>query len=291
MRPALLVCVGDLVEDVVVWPDGPVAAGTDNPSVVRRTRGGSAANVAVLAAPLVRSRFVGRVGDDALGDTLLRLLADAGVEARVQRAGRTGSIVVVVDAAGERTMYPDRGAAADLAEVPLADVAGAGAVHAPAYSLAVPASRATTLDLLAAARAEGALLSLDASSTALLRTLGPADYLGVVGRMAPDVLFANTEEAALLGLPASAPPATAVVVKNGPRPVVVRGADGTTAAVAVPVVAGVLDTTGAGDALAAGCLAALLGGAPLTDAVAAGCRLAASVLGTAGAASSQEDLP
>jgi sugar/nucleoside kinase (ribokinase family) len=62
-------------------------------------------------------RFVGRVGDDAAGAALVRDLVGAGVDARVQREGRTGTIVILVDEDGERTMYPDRAAAGELAGV------------------------------------------------------------------------------------------------------------------------------------------------------------------------------
>src|SRR4051812_39192205 len=72
VRRGPLVAVGDLVEDVVVRPRGPVRTGTDNPATVTRTRGGSAANVAVFAAVLGReARFVGRVGADAGGAGLI----------------------------------------------------------------------------------------------------------------------------------------------------------------------------------------------------------------------------
>jgi sugar/nucleoside kinase (ribokinase family) len=103
--------VGDLVEDVVVWPDGPVRTGTDTPARVFHSRGGSAANVAVAAAPLVPTRWLGCVGPDPLGDRLLGELQAAGIDVRAQRRGRTGTIVVLVDPDGERTFLPDRGAA------------------------------------------------------------------------------------------------------------------------------------------------------------------------------------
>jgi sugar/nucleoside kinase (ribokinase family) len=112
--PPVLCVVGDLVEDVVVWSARAVVTGTDNPCVVRRTRGGSAANVAALAAPHVRTRFVGCVGEDAAGDALERALAATGVEVCLQRRDRTGSVVVIVDPTGERTMFPDRAAAAQM---------------------------------------------------------------------------------------------------------------------------------------------------------------------------------
>src|ERR1700712_4074929 len=109
-RTGLLVCIGDLVEDVIVWTTGPLAYATDNPSEIVRTRGGSAANVAVFASPFGPVRFIGRVGDDALGRGLIADLADSGVQTCVQQTGRTGSIVILVDDLGERTMYPDRAA-------------------------------------------------------------------------------------------------------------------------------------------------------------------------------------
>src|SRR5688572_17833675 len=112
----MLCAVGDLVEDVVVLLDGPPARGTDTTARISRHRGGSAANVAVAAAAASRekrARFVGHVGADDLGDRLLAELAAAGVDLAVTRGGHTGSIVVLVDPDGERTMLTDRGASPD----------------------------------------------------------------------------------------------------------------------------------------------------------------------------------
>ncbi|MDE3131176.1 MAG: hypothetical protein KGL16_08465, partial [Acidobacteriota bacterium] len=101
----MLGVVGDLVEDIVVWSPGAVRPATDNPSRITRTRGGSAANVAALAASIgTPARFIGRVGDDATGCQLVEQLSQCGVDVRAQRNGRTGAVVVLVDAAGERTM-------------------------------------------------------------------------------------------------------------------------------------------------------------------------------------------
>ena len=44
-RSAVLVVVGDLVEDVIVWASERVRHGTDTAAQVFRTRGGSGANV------------------------------------------------------------------------------------------------------------------------------------------------------------------------------------------------------------------------------------------------------
>lgn len=277
----MLVCIGDVVEDVVVWTEGPLRHGTDNPGRVVRTRGGSAANVAVFAAATgARSRFVGRVGDDALGAVLTAGLEAAGVEVAVQRAGRTGSIVVLVDPAGERTMVPDRGAAAELADPPPSWVDGAAVVHAPAYALATPGPAAAVATLFAAARAGGALTSVDVSSVDLVTRLGADALRAAIAGLDPDVLIANGEEALALG---PVPGARTTVVKAGAGPTTVTTPDGTSTRVPVDPVPAVRDTTGAGDAFAAGFLTALAAGDAATTAVRAGHALAARVLQQPGA--------
>ena len=46
----MLCTIGDLIEDVVVWLSAEPNLGTDTYSIIQRTRGGSAANVAMFAA-------------------------------------------------------------------------------------------------------------------------------------------------------------------------------------------------------------------------------------------------
>jgi sugar/nucleoside kinase (ribokinase family) len=281
----VLCAVGDLVEDVVVWLSGPPRPATDTPVDIFRRRGGSAANVAAFAAGVAgAARFVGRVGDDALGAHLVAELEAAGVDARVQRAGRTGTIVVLVDPGGERTMLPDRGAATGLDGIPPSWLDGVTVLHLPAYSLTVEPMAGTCRALAGVARARGIALSVDASSVAVLEAFGLDRFRGVVGEIGPDVLLANADEAGALGL-AGAPLAPVTVVKDGARPViVVSGGERPCQAVPVEPVLAVVDTTGAGDAFAAAFLVAWSGGAPVVDAVRAGSALAATVLTAPGAA-------
>lgn len=289
-EPGVLAVVGDLVEDIVVWAGEPVRTATDTAARVFRSRGGSAANVAALAGGRVPTRFIGRVGADAAGEALVAELASRGVDVRVQREGRTGTVVLLVDAEGERTMFPDRGASAELAGVDPAWLDGVAWLHAPSYGFEREPMRGELLRLAALARDGRARTSLDASSTGLLAGLGVDAALELVRAFAPDVLFANEDEAALLRLAGggalAASVARTVVVKHGPLPTDVIEGGELAARVDVPPVPGIRDLTGAGDAFAAGYLAATLRGADAAAACRAGHASAASVLTSPGAQSS-----
>jgi sugar/nucleoside kinase (ribokinase family) len=278
-----LVCVGDLVEDVVVWASGAPRLGTDNPVRIHRVRGGAASNVAAFASSLGASvRFVGRVGDDAAGEALVRELVVAGVDPKVQRRGRTGAIVILVDGSGERTMFPDRAAAGELADVPDSWISGADACHLSAYSLIGPSwsvlRRASKI-----AHDEGALLTIDAASVALIDSVGPAAFRDLIRTLRPTYVFANGAEADIGSLRELVGPGTTVVVKNGIDPTEIHAAGNKSVSVRPAPVDEVRDTTGAGDAFAAGFLTAVLDNADPVEAVAAGHRLASRVLAQPGA--------
>jgi ribokinase len=294
-----VVVVGDLMVDVVAALPGPLAHGSDTPAPIEHHHGGSGANVAAwLAAAGARVAFVGRAGADALGTEALAALRDAGVELHVERDPRrpTGTCIVLVHPGGERTMIPDAGANDGLEP---ADLPPGAHLHLSGYTLLREGSRAAARAALALARERGMTVSVDPSSAAPLAATGPRRFLEWIA--GADLLLPNAEEARVLTGEEDAERAARLLAARGgpgapgpPRPsgrevVVTLGAEGAlwtdgSEVVRVSAEPGrVVDTTGAGDAFAAGLLAARLSGAGAGEALAAGCRLAARAVGRAGA--------
>jgi sugar/nucleoside kinase (ribokinase family) len=196
--------------------------------------------------------------DDDAGTVLRRELSARGVEVRGPGGERTGIVVSLVQPEGDRTMASDRGSAPDLRSEDLeAEWLECDALHLSGYSLMrAPidgaAERAAEL-----ARARGASVSVDLSSWTHIERFGDT-MREALARIRPDVIFGNEREWEAIREVAAA----VRVVKRGPRGISVDDAEHA----ALPVNA--VDSTGAGDALAAGFL---VGGAQLALETAARC--------------------
>ena len=271
MTGTRIVCLGDLMVDVLTCLTEPLHVGSDTPAQVQWTGGGSAANTAAwladLGAPAV---FVGRAGADVPGQASIDALRGCGVDVRVVQDAElpTGTCVVLVDTSGERTMVPSPGANGSLepADVDAVELTAADHLHVSGYAL-FGGARAATLHALDVARQRGATVSVGAASCAPLTAVGATTFLGWAGGA---TVFANAEEAAVLvGDGDAAVAARAIAAAVGGQAVVTDGArgahwsDGDTVIGAAAQAVRVLDSTGAGDAFAAGFLAArLVGAAP-----------------------------
>jgi sugar/nucleoside kinase (ribokinase family) len=281
----MLCAVGDLIEDVVCLLATELHHASDTASRIVRARGGSAANVAAFAALTGSpSRFVGCIGDDDLGRRLCDALAASGVDVRVQTRGRTGSIIVLVHHDGQRSMLTDRGSAADLGPIDPGVLDGIEVLHVPTYSLTNDPTATSTLGLIAEAKRRGILVSIDASSESVLVDFDVDRYRTLIAGIQPDVLLCNEDEARVLDVERTTglEGAALTVVKHGPQPVVTF-ADGVRDEFDVALVATVLDSTGAGDAFAAGFLPEYVRSRSLRAAVDAGHRVASRALASAGA--------
>jgi sugar/nucleoside kinase (ribokinase family) len=270
-----VVVLGDLMTDVVAAYDAPLAVGSDTPARISLRPGGSAANVAAwLAYAGVPVALIGRIGTDAAAEVALRGLD--GVDLHVVRDPErtTGTCVVLVARGGERTMLPDPGANDALAPDDLpSDLFAAGRVlHVSGYALLRHGSRPAALEALERARDAGMRISLDPASAALLA----ADPVFMERARPLDLLLPNEEEAAVLGRDLRVPE---VVVKRGAAGATWSDGVRTVPARAHPAEV-VTDTTGAGDAFAAGFLSAWPG--PPEAALAAGLRLAAAAVALTG---------
>lgn len=282
----MLCTIGDLIEDVVVWLSAEPNLGTDTDSIIQRTRGGSAANVAMFAALTgTESRFIGQVGNDALGQQLCSALQQAGVDVCVVSEGRTGSIVVLVQPNGERTFLTDRGVASHLSLVDASLMANVGILHVPSYSLVTEPLASTSLLYIKAAQSLGAVISIDASSTSVLEHFGVARYKSLIQSIQPQVFLCNEDEAGLLGVGVTEgmPGAALTVIKRGAHSTLAISQNNERSEVAVAPVANIVDTTGAGDAFAAGFLPTFVATNDVEVAIARGHAIAARVLRSPGA--------
>ena len=261
----MLVCsLGDLVLDVIVRLEQPLARGADATSRTTLAAGGQAANVAAWVAALgADARWLGRTAADDAGRLAVKQLGTYGVELRGPVAETGGGIVVsLVAPDGERTMCPDRGAGADLRpeDVDPSWLADADWLHVSAYALFVEPVRSAAVRAVGLAHDAGVRVSVDLASWSGIRDVGVERFRTIVAGLAPDVVLANRDETRIFGprLP-------------GPLWIEKRGADGCAFGdderPALPV-GHVVDTTGAGDALAAGWL---VGGPDLALEAAARC--------------------
>jgi 2-dehydro-3-deoxygluconokinase len=240
--------------------------------------GGDAANTAVMAARMgAPTRFYGRIGDDVLGQRLAAFWSASGVNLEtitIERDAPTGLYVNELDlAGGHRFQYHRAGSsgsrygtgdvdATSFDDLAVLHVTGIGVAVSPSLAAAVQAA-------VSRARREGITVSFGVNHRPGLRPdLNPLRALLALA----DIAFLSLEDAeALYGHRDQAALEGELARRGGGETVLTLGPAGAVAWVggqrfacgAGPVE--VIDTAGAGDALAGAYLASRLeGGDPLT---------------------------
>jgi sugar/nucleoside kinase (ribokinase family) len=263
----------------------------------RETSGGSAANtMAGIAALGGRAGFVGQVARDQLGEIFSHDIRTLGVEFMtppIDRDVPTGRCLILVTADAQRTMNTFRGAAHELRAEALdpSQVEGAAILYLEAYLWRSEGPRGAMRAAMGIARRAGRRIAFTLSDVACIAA-HRADFLGLIGEGAIDLLFANEAEImALTGAPDRESAVAAIagrlpllVVTCGDQGALAVAAGGTRAQVPIARIgSGVVDTTGAGDLFAAGFLVGQVQGRRLEESLRIGSVAAAEVISHYGA--------
>ncbi len=241
----------------------------------QESSGGSAANTCAVAAGLgARVAYVGKVAQDQLGAVFGHDLRAAGVHfpsTSVQGGAPTARCLILVTPDGQRTMNTFLGACVSLGEADVDPVlvADAAVTYLEGYLFDPPAAQAAFYRAAATAHAAGRQVALSLSDPFCVNRHRSAFRALVAGHV--DILFANEAEVTALyeandfdaaAEQARADVALAALTRSEAGSLILRGAE-TVQVAAEP--ANVVDTTGAGDAYAAGFLAGLTAGRDLAD--------------------------
>ena len=257
------------------------------------TSGGSAANTCAVAAMLgARVAYIGKVADDQLGQVFRHDIAAVGVHfpsLALQGGAPTARCLIMVTPDGQRTMNTYLGACVTLgtADIDAELVGDAAVTYLEGYLFDPPEAQAAFRAAADAAHQAGRKVALSLSDSFCVHRHRAAFRDLVDGHI--DILFANEAEITALYETNSFAEAAAwarrdvglaALTRSEAGSLIVAGGETVeVAAVAAPVI----DTTGAGDAYAAGFLAGLTAGKPFVECGRLGSVAAAAVIGHYGA--------
>jgi ribokinase len=265
-----VIAIGDINLDIIAtFSSYPEPGGDARAAGAEMHCGGSAANMAACLGRLgVEAGLVGRVGADPWGDHALASLRAAGVDLQaVQRdpSELTGMMYIVVTPGGERTMLGHRGANVytNPEQVRAANIRVARWLHLSGYALLCEPQCSAARLALEQARRHGLRVSLDPglrpcqeAEEGIQRLLAEVDWVvpnlreaqTLTGERQPEACAARLRE---LG-------AGAIAIKLGSKGCLLA-VEGTLRRLPAFAVAA-RDSTGAGDAFAAGLVGGLVGG-------------------------------
>ena len=263
-------CIGDLMLDVVAQiPTTPheLHLGNDTRTIISTHGGGAGGNVASWLAVLGNDvTMVGRIGNDTAGSAITAEFDALGISyGQIVKEGlHTGVVVCLVDPSGERTMLADNGANAglDVSDLPALD--GVDAIYLSGYAPLAPLSREGVLEMVRTINSRGIPIIFDPATVGGMQGVPVEEILSWCALM--DAVIMNEEEAIYLSGLSDLESALNFFVDLTPRAIIKRGSAGAIGlergGQIISVAAKnstVVDTTGAGDAFAAGFIHAFTG--------------------------------
>jgi len=197
-----IIFVGDVMQDILISHKDEIAFGSDTQANIKIQGGGSATNAAVWASTQnLEVGLVARIGDDQTGKIILEELNRPNLNLNLVKTNgvSSGSCAILIDATGERTMFPDPGANIFLTsnDVPKEWFEQAEIIHISAYSLLRKNTKNAIGEIIKIAKENGLKTSVDVASS---QPLIDNDGFNALKDLAPwDYLFANKDEAEVLG--------------------------------------------------------------------------------------------
>ena len=278
----MLLTIGDLVEELTVELPNGMRRGHGAEASTLRVRGGSAANVAAITCERGgTARFVGQVGADAMGDSLVADLRRRGVDARVSAHGVTGATINLLQA-GYRTTLVDRGASTQLTTADADVLDGVVQLFVPARSLLADPLATVVDGIVATALDRRVPITLTGLAADEVAHYGAAAFLELVAALRPDAVISTARDHARLGLDPGQPvEGSGSTIVMAPERTAVVTADGVHHREPTPPVT-VVDRTGAEDGFVAGYLMSRRAGATRVAAVDAAHRVMALVMSRVG---------
>ncbi len=196
----MIVCLGDLMLDIIV--DRRVVQ-DGMPSGIYVRPGGSGANTAVWAKRSgIEAAWNGVVAADQAAEVLVQSLKDEDVVVSVTRipGGESGVVLSWLGRSAHRTMHSARSVASLIGpqHVDVELIRRARAVHITGYLLTTPGGLDAASLALEEGRKANCVLSFDASSPFVIRTIGVERLKEIFRHFQVDILLANRSEAAEL---------------------------------------------------------------------------------------------
>jgi sugar/nucleoside kinase (ribokinase family) len=285
--------IGEIVTDIIARVSDPIAVASDTRAKITLRPGGAGGNVAAWMAELgANISLVAAIGEDASGRALEEELLARGVKPRlVRRPGSSsGSVLVLVDHVGERTMLTDA-ANGDLTtgDIPAGVFDECTHLHLSGYVLLDRRTRSFGVEALASARAAGLTTSVDPASAALITEVGPKEFLRLTEGV--DVVLPAYDEGRELAsskdveviLSRLGESYGEVAMTLGPEGAIWVGSGGERLTQPAQIAEEVVDLVGAGDAFVAGWLTAGAAGETPGDQLESGCRAGTQAVTAVGA--------